>query len=61
MHALQHTLDVREDLRQGRAPFDRILAAATGLVIPQAGGGGLSGMGGLPGGGLGGGGKIQLP
>ena len=32
----------------------------TGLVIPQAGGG-LGGMGGLPGGGLGGGGKIQLP
>lgn len=38
--------------------------AATGLVIPQAGGGGLGGMGGLgglPGGGLPGGGKIQLP
>lgn len=32
----------------------------TGLVIPQAGGGGLGGMGGVPGGGLGGG-KIQLP
>ena len=38
--------------------------AATGLVIPQAGGGGLGGMGGLgglPGGGMPGGGKIQLP
>ena len=34
--------------------------AASGLVIPQAGGGGMGGMGGLPGG-LGGGGKIQLP
>lgn len=33
--------------------------AASGLVIPQAGGG-MGGMGGLPGG-LGGGGKIQLP
>ena len=34
--------------------------AASGLVIPQAGGGGMGGMGGLPGG-MGGGGKIQLP
>ena len=32
--------------------------AQTGLVIPQ---GGMGGMGGVPGGGLGGGGKIQLP
>jgi hypothetical protein len=32
----------------------------TGLVIPQAGGGGLGGLGGLPGGGMPGG-KIQLP
>ena len=32
----------------------------TGLVIPQAGGGGMGGLGGLPGG-LPGGGKIQLP
>ena len=35
--------------------------AQTGLVIPQAGGGGLGGLGGLPGGGMPGGGKIQLP
>ena len=32
----------------------------TGLVIPQAGGGGMGGLGGMPGG-LPGGGKIQLP
>ncbi|MFO1283522.1 MAG: hypothetical protein U1F51_13885 [Burkholderiales bacterium] len=36
--------------------------AASGLVIPQGGMGGMGGgMGGMPGGGLGGGGKIQLP
>ena len=35
--------------------------AQTGLVIPQAGGGGMGGLGGLPGGGMPGGGKIQLP
>jgi hypothetical protein len=34
--------------------------AASGIVIPRGGAGGLGGPGGLPGGGLGGG-KIQLP
>ena len=34
--------------------------AQTGLVIPQAGGGGMGGLGGLPGG-MPGGGKIQMP
>ena len=29
------TLDVREDLRQGRAPFDRILAAARDLGVGE--------------------------
>lgn len=32
--------------------------AASSIVVPQ---GGMGGMGGLPGGGLGGGGKIQIP
>ena len=31
--------------------------AASSIVLPEAGGGGLGGMGGIPGGG----GKIQLP
>jgi hypothetical protein len=49
--ALDRTMKELADMRRQQQ---------TGLVIPQAGGG-LGGMGGLPGGGLGGGGKIQLP
>lgn len=49
--ALDRTMKELADIRRQQQ---------TGLVIPQAGAG-LGGMGGLTGGGLPGGGKIQLP
>jgi hypothetical protein len=49
--AVERTVRELQDLRR---------QAASSIVIPQGGAGGL-GPGGLPGGGLGGGGKIQLP
>ncbi|MCC7486391.1 MAG: hypothetical protein IT529_15570 [Burkholderiales bacterium] len=49
--AVERTVKDLQDLRR---------QAASSIVVPQGGMGGLPG-GGLPGGGLGGGGKIQIP